>query len=151
MAWDLWDFAIAGFLLIITATAIRHLFRRSTNNAYRIGATILILGLVLLAWVNGAVGIIGSENNPANLMYVNVPIAGLLCALITKFTPKGLSFACMLMAITQLLVALIAVTADLGAEGPSWPRDIMLMTIFFCVIWSIAAGQFLRADKQAHL
>ena len=46
------------------------------NKTYRRAFFVGFLGVFLLFWVNGAVGIIGSEDNPANLLYGGVVLTG---------------------------------------------------------------------------
>ena len=72
VAWDLADFAIAGALLFGTGVAYELLARKAGIIAYRAAVGVALAAALLLVWMNLAVGIIGSEDNPANLMYVGV-------------------------------------------------------------------------------
>ena len=67
--------------------------RKTGNTAYRSGVGLALLAAFLLVWVNGAVGIIGSEDNDANVVYYGVLAVGLIGALIARFEPQGMSRA----------------------------------------------------------
>ena len=47
---------------------------KTHNKIYRFAWCIGLAGIFILAWANGAIGIIGSEDNPANLLFVTIPI-----------------------------------------------------------------------------
>ena len=68
--------------------------RASGNAAYRAAAGFALAAAFLLVWVNGAVGIIGTENNDANLLYVGVFGVGFFGALIARFDPLGCPARC---------------------------------------------------------
>ncbi len=58
--------------------------------------------------MNLAVGLIGSEDNPANLMYVGVLAVGIIGAILARFSPLGMARALFATALAQALVAVIA-------------------------------------------
>ena len=68
--------------------------------------------------MNLAVGIIGTEDNPANLMYGGVLAVGIVGAIIARFQPHGMARALVATALAQALVAVIALIAGLGFAGP---------------------------------
>jgi len=147
MSWDVLDFvALAGLLAGVGGTF--WLARRMTDNgAYRAGVGIALLAAFLLVWVNGAVGIIGSSNNDANLMFFGVLAVGIISAVFAGFQPVGMVRAMLATASAQVAVAVIAVTAGLGTSGPSWPTDVLVLTAFFAALWLLSARLF---HKAAH-
>ena len=93
--------AQVGTLIIGIGIAVELTSRKTGEAAYR-AAVILALGsTLLLVWVNGAVGIIGSENNDANLMYAGVIVVGAIGAIIARFKPGGMARALFAMALVQ--------------------------------------------------
>ena len=70
--WNQVDFAFAGALLIGVGLTYEWLKRKSGNFTYRAALIVALAAAFLLFWVNAAVGIIGDEGNPANLMYIGV-------------------------------------------------------------------------------
>ena len=86
VVWDLADFVAAGVLLFGTGLAYELMARKGGTVAYRAAAGVALATVFLLVWVNGAVGIIGSENNDANLMYFGVLAVGIIGAIIAAVT-----------------------------------------------------------------
>jgi O-antigen/teichoic acid export membrane protein len=58
--WTLYDFIIAGVLLLGTGCIIDFLIRKIKNVKYRIAIIIAVLIVVLLIWAELAVGIFGT-------------------------------------------------------------------------------------------
>jgi hypothetical protein len=88
------------------------------------------------------VGIIGSEENPANLMFAGVLAVGVIGACIARFRSQGMAHALIATALAQALVAVIALIAGLG-EPPLW-----LLTAFYVALWLTSAGLFRKAARQ---
>lgn len=147
MNWDLVDVVTLGGM-VIAAAIIVLMARRRRNRCYRIAAAIATLGAFLLVWVNGAVGIIGNEENEANFLFFGVLAVAAAGAIIARFRPGGMAVALYATAAAQLMVGAFAVTMKLGATGPIWPRDIVMMTAFFCAIWLVSAWLFGRAARN---
>ena len=89
---------------------------------------------------NGAVGIIGSEDNPANLMFGGVLAVGLVGAVVARFRPQGMVRALVATALAQALVAVVAAVAGMGY--------IFVATAFFGALWLGSAWLFRRAALQ---
>ncbi len=86
-----------------------------TRNACRSAVGVALATAVILMWVNGAVGVIGSENNDANLMYFGVLAVGIIGAVIARFQPRGMAlalFATALATIPQIWSGLLHLFAD---------------------------------------
>jgi hypothetical protein len=149
VVWTPFDFAFMGALLAGVLGAYELLATKTRNMAYRAGVGVGAAAAFLLVWVNGAVGVIGDENNDANLMYFGVLAVALVGSVIARFQPVGMARALFATALAQAVVAVIAVIGDLGATGPVWPRDIIILTGFFCVLWLLSAGCFRTAAGGA--
>ncbi len=148
VVWDLADFAVAGVLLFGAGLTYELIARKAGNIAYRVGVGVAVAAALLLVWLNLAVGIIGNEESPANLMYIGVLTVGIIGALIARFQPHGMARALFATAAAQVLVAVIALIADLGASGPIWPRDILVATGFFAALWIGSSLLFRRASAS---
>lgn len=90
------------------------------NNAYRAAVGVALAAAFVLVWMNLAVGVIGSEDNPANLMHGGVLAAAIVGVVIARFRPRGMARALLATALAKALVAVIALIAGLGfpASGP---------------------------------
>ena len=107
--WSLGDFIFMGVLLSSIAIMYEIGARVSSNTAYRTGFGLALLAGFLIIWINLAVGIIGSENNPANLMYGVVLAIGFLGAILVRLKPQGLANVMFAAAFAQALVPVIAI------------------------------------------
>jgi len=67
---------IAYIIIIFAIGGVYKLWQwlKTHNQKYRFAWYVGLAGIFILAWANGAIGIIGSEDNPANLLFVTIPI-----------------------------------------------------------------------------
>ncbi len=114
-AWTLTDFVIAGALIFGTGLTYKLVARKAGNIAYRAAFGIALAAAFLLVWLTGAVGIIGTEDDNANLMYVGVLAVGIIGAIVARFRPHGMARALFATALAQALVAVIALIFGLGS------------------------------------
>jgi hypothetical protein len=145
VVWDLADFVVAGALLFGTGLTYELVSRKGGNIAYRVAVGVALAAALLLVWMNLAVGLIGSEDNPANLMYGGVLAVGIIGALIARFQSYGMARALFATALAQALVAVIAVIAGLGSPW-SGPIEILLLNGFFVALFVGSALLFRRAS-----
>jgi hypothetical protein len=147
VVWDLTDFAVAGALLIGTGLTYELAVRKAGNISYRAAVGVALAAALLIIWINLAVGIIGTEDNPANLIYIGVLAVGIIGAIIARFQPHGMSRALFATALAQALVAVIALIAGLGypASGPS---EIVILNGFFIALWVGSAWLFRNAARK---
>jgi hypothetical protein len=75
--WDLADFMFAGALVVGVGVSYELAVRKTGSRACRAGVAIALATAFVLVWANAAVGIIGSQDNPANAMFHGVPAAGI--------------------------------------------------------------------------
>jgi hypothetical protein len=141
--WDAADFAFAGVMLFGACGAYELAARITTNRAYRAAVAIAIVAALILVWINLAVGIIGTEDNPANLMYGGVLAVGIVGASIARFRPQGMMRVLAAMALAQAAVAVIALIGGLGSTGPS-----LGLTLFFTALWLASAWLFGKAARE---
>ncbi len=143
------DFLLLGAIAAGCVYVFRVLqARMPQSKAYQYGVGLALATAFLLFWVNGAVGIIGSENNDANMMYIGVIAIGLAGAGIARFRPRGMAFAMFATAAAMVLVAVVALGTGLGVDGPIWPRDVVFITAFFSALWVGSAFLFQHAARH---
>jgi hypothetical protein len=148
IVWDVTDFAIFGALLFGVGVVYALAAKRTVDTAYRSAVGVALAAAFILVWVNGAVGVIGTERDVANLMYGGVLAVGIIGAIIARFQPHGMARALFATALAQALVAVIALIAGLGSAGPTWPLDILMLTGFFSALWLISAWMFLKTARE---
>lgn len=146
--WSPADFALAAVLLLGVGIPLELAVRKTGDAAYRAGVGVALGAAFLLLWANGAVGLIGSENNEANLMYFGVLAVGVLGAFLARFQAAGLARALFATALAQALVAAIALFAGLG--GPAnGPFEIVAVNAFFVALFAGAGFLFREAARSA--
>lgn len=145
--WNPADFAVAGALLVGTGLMYVLATRTTADIAYRAGFGVALAAALLLVWVNLAVGVIGSEDNPANTMYLGVLAVGFIAALVARFRPRGMARALLATALAQGLVAVIAVSAGLGSPV-NGPGKILAVNGLFVALFVGSALLFRRATRE---
>ena len=146
--WDETDFIAMGALLFGACGTYELAARMTGNNAYRAAVGVAVVAAFLLIWINLAVGIIGSEDNPANLMYFGVLAVGIIGAFMARFQPHGMARALVATALAQASVGVIALIAGLGSAGENWPQVILVLNGFFAALWLLSAWLFRKAARD---
>lgn len=147
--WQAEDFLAFGIMLLIPGLALELVTRKRGPGSFRTGVGLAMAAAFFLVWVNGAVGLIGAEDNPANLMYGGVLGVAVLGAAISRLRPRGMAMSMLAAAVAQALVLVIALLRDAGRGAPSWPTGTITGTVFFVVLWCAAAFAFRQADHHA--
>ncbi len=146
--WGPLDFVVAGALLFSANFAFFKAMAQPRPLAYHTAAGLLLFATLLLVWVNLAVGVIGSEDNPANLLYLGVVIIGIVGTARGRLTPRGMAITAMAMAVTQVLVTLVAIAMELGMPV-STPVELLLINSLYICLFVAAAGLFWHAAQRA--
>lgn len=140
-AWDPpGDFVFLAILLAGTGLAAELAARVPARRAYAAAAAIAVAAALLQAWLNLAVGTIGSEDNPANWIYAGVIAVAAAGALVARFRAEGMARATAAAALAQLLAFAIAFGGGLGFTGP--------ITVFFTALWLTSAWLFRKAASE---
>jgi hypothetical protein len=147
--WDLADFVIAGVLLFGAGFAYELIARKGSTTAYRAAVGVAVAAALLLLWVNGAVGIIGSEDNPANLLYGAVLATLIIGAVTARSQPRGMTRTLFLAALVQLLVPVFALTIwpAQASGGEAGVVGVFILNAFFVILWIVSALLFRKAIK----
>lgn len=141
--WDATDFGVAAFLIASVGIAFELAIRKTGSTAYRIASGFALIAVFLLIWMNAAVGLIGSENNPANLLYGGVIAVGFVGALLARFQARGMARALFFTALAQLLVMVYALLAELDGM-----IEIIRLNSFFVALFIISALLFQQAARR---
>jgi hypothetical protein len=145
--WTAGDFIVMGALLGMAGGAVELGMRMSSHPAYRAGAAVAMGGAFLTVWINLAVGAIGSEDNPANLMYAGVLLAGIVGAVLARFRARGLVRTLLVMAALQVAVPVIAVATG-GINPATPPLELVGVTLFFLGPWLLSAALFALSARD---
>jgi hypothetical protein len=146
--WTPADFIFAGSMFALVGGTFELVVRRSGSGWYRGGVAVALGTALLLVWINGAVGIVGDEQNPANLMFLGVIAIALAGSIVCRFRPAGMALAMVLAAAAQALVAVIAFVFRLGADQPPFFPGVIILIAAFSIAWLSSAWLFRNAAHQ---
>jgi uncharacterized membrane protein YdcZ (DUF606 family) len=146
--WDETDFIVFGAMLTVACGTYELAARMTGNTAYRAAVGVAVVAAFLLIWINLAVGIIGSEDNPANLMYGGVLAVGIVGSAIVRFQPLGMARTLVGMVLAQALVAVLALIFRWGSDGENPPQVVVVLNGFFAALWLGSAWLFRRAARE---
>lgn len=110
--WTAFDHLAWGVMLTVPGAIVDLVSRLTTNWAYR-GGVILALGTAfVITWANLAVGIVGDEGNPLNLVFFGVIAVAVMGAPLVRFRAASLERVFYVTAATQALSGLVALRAE---------------------------------------
>ncbi len=146
-AWGPGSFVLAWVLMAGAGLAYKVISSQATGPAYRVATALGVFTGLALVWINAAVGFIGSEDNPANLLFAGVWVIGAIGAVIARFKPAGMARALAATALAQFLVPVIALLV--------WPADfspgvvpVFVLNLVFVLLFATAALLFRRAARS---
>ena len=138
--WDARDFTIMGVMFFIACGSYEAVARISDNTAYRAASGIAIVTAFLTVWVNLAAGMLGSERNPANLLFGGVLAIALVGVFLARFRPRGMAHAMQAAATGQAAMALYALFGGYA--------EVTLHVGLFALPWLLSAQLFKKAARE---
>lgn len=118
------------------------------NIAYRLGAAVAVGASLLQVWMNLAVGIVGSEDNPVNQGFFLVVATAACCAFTARFRADGMARAMLAVAGMQTLLGLAIATApSTTLADPKGPAGVLVLSGGFVALWLVSAGLFRRSAR----
>ena len=142
-----WMAPIGFFAVPVIGAVIAYKETKTHGTAYRAAVGVALAAAFILVWVTGAVGIIGSEDDNANLMYFGVLAVGIVGAVVARFRPHGMARALFAAALAQVSVAAIALVFRLGLPW-SPPAEILGLNGFFAALFVGSALLFRYAARE---
>lgn len=136
--WTGGDFVFAAAMLATACGAYELGTRLSRRTSYRAGVAVAVLTSFVLVWINLAVGIIGGERNPANLMFFGVVALAIAGAVVARGRPQGMAIAMALTAGAMAAVAIVILAAG-------WNTGAWVLSAGFAVPWLASAAMFRKA------
>ncbi|HKP34797.1 MAG TPA: hypothetical protein VJT70_08490 [Sphingomicrobium sp.] len=146
--WTASDFIFAGVLLGVIGGGFELAVWASSNRAYRAAAALALLGTFLVIWTNLAVGIVGSENNPTNLLFFGALLVGIAGSVVGRFRAPGMTLAMVATAVSLGMAFGIAVMGP--TDEPFVPHSRELIgTGVFAALFLGSAALFRKAADQS--
>ena len=148
--WSLGDFIFAGVLVGLVGGGIE-LAVRQGNAAYSLAAGLALGACLLSAWIPGAIGIIGSERDAANALYLGVVLVAVLGAIAALLRARGMALAMAAAAIAELLVPVAAWFLWPAVRDAILQPEVPLMTLLLVGMWGSSAWLFRAAGREQAL
>ncbi len=139
--WDPPDFLIMGTLLFATGLGLEWAIRHKSSLALRTAWAMALLSTFLMTWVNMAVGLLGGESNPLNMLLLTVPALGIVGAWLARLQPRGMVWVLVAMAALHLVLTMIAFSLSWRPLRQG-PIDIWGPNGFFITLHLVAALLF---------
>lgn len=150
--WSPFDFIFAFTLIFGTRLAYELIAKNSPDAVYRIAVGTTLVTSFLLVWVNGAVGLIGNEDNPINVLYFGVLALLAVGAKLTRMRPQGMTRVLYTTAAAQILVPIIAIATGNTQVDAAFAylglARVLGVNAFFASLWIAAAWLFESARSN---
>ncbi len=137
VVWGPLDFLVAGILIGGAGLLFELAVRAQSSAAYRAGVAVALLTGFLTIWVNLAVGMIGDEGDPLNLVFGGVIAVAVLGSVLARFRPGEMAWAMLAAAALQAAAMIPTFTSE--------PRTVGLVGAF-ALPWLLAAALFRAAS-----
>ena len=121
---------------------------KETTTAYRAAVAVAVGAALLLVWGMGAVGVIGIEGDPADLMYFGVLAISVSGVIVARFQPDGMARAMFVTAAATGLVAVIALILGKHEAEYSSVFEILGLNGMFATLFVSSAWLFRTAAAQ---
>lgn len=145
-AWGPDSFLLAWILMAGVGLAYKLVTRRAVSGSYRGAAALGLLTGFLILWINGAVGIIGSEDNPMNLLFGVVLLIGVTSAVVVRLEAPGMARTMFVVAFAQFLVPVVAYLIGRPGFSPGVVQ-IFAFNFVFVVLFATSGLLFHRAAR----
>jgi hypothetical protein len=142
--WSPADFVFAGVIFALVGGLLELAVWKIRSGWYRTAVAVGLFANLLVVWANLAVGIVGSEHNPANQLFFLALLIGIAGACVARLRASGMGKA-MLAAGISLLIA-FAIASIGGTDEPYSNYRIELAgTSVFAGLFFASAWLFRRA------
>lgn len=139
--WTVSDFIFAAIIFGIVGGLLELAVRLTKNRYARAGAFFAVLAGFVVIWANGAVGMIGDEDNPVNLWFGAVLLIAITGAILSRYKPGAMANAMFAASALQAAIGLFAGILDTDIRGG-------IFTVVLAGLWAISAALFRAAAKN---
>lgn len=141
--WTVSDFVFAAIIFGIVGGLLELAVSVTRNRYARAGAFFAVLAGFVVIWANGAVGMIGNEDNPVNLWFGAVLLVAITGAIVARFKPGAMANAMFAAGALQVAIGLFAGIFGTDLHGG-------IFTTILAVLWLIA-GTLFRTASPANI
>jgi len=149
--WTAGDFIMMGALIFGIGFSYVLATRFISNIIHKIAIGFALASTFFMIWANLAVGLIGAGPNWGNLMYLGVVAVGIIGTILSRFTASGMERTMYAMALSLVLVAVIALFANMHQYPGSSMQEIIGVNGFFSILFAVTGLLFRYiAHEQLH-
>lgn len=120
---------------------------RTSRRAYGSGLGLSLFAAFFLFYVVGALGLIGSEGDIADRLYLGVFATFFAGAVVVRLRPRGMARTLQAMALVQTAIALAAVLAGKHQEPVTSLPELLGLNAMFVAMFLSAAWLFAQAAR----
>jgi hypothetical protein len=142
--WTASDFLFAILMIGGVGLLFELGIRASRSWAYRGGIALGLAAGFLAIWINLAVGIVGNEDNPINLVFMGVVALGIAGALVARGEARLMVRAMVVPAVVQAAIGATVFVFNASAEPPG-RVGLLILIEGFALLWLGSALLFRRA------
>ena len=141
---------VLAFVLLVGGAGLSYDLvakKKLSNKTYAFAVGVALAAVLLLVWMNAAVGgILG--DNPANMMYFGVLLVALVGAIIARLEPQGMSRTLFATAFAMVLVPAIALILGTPAFA-NGVAAVFGLHALFAILFVGSAMLFRRAKTKS--
>jgi hypothetical protein len=145
MLWTASDFVFAAIGILVATAVVDLGIRKAPDFPYAVASAIAVGICFLTIWANGAVGIVGNEDNPVNAAFYGVVLFAAVLAVSTATLTHGRPDA-MAKAMTACAIAQVSAGVIVAAMGYLTP----VFTPLMAGLWLLSAALFRKAGRNRH-
>jgi len=145
--WSPGDFLFAALMFGTVGLLLELAVRSSPDWSYRAGIALAVLGGFVLVWSNLAVGILGNEENDANLLFFLVPAGTIAGSALARFRASGMAAAMVCAGLLLLAVPVVAYALRIGDAASLTRFDYPVFLGVFALMWFGSAALLRRAAR----
>jgi hypothetical protein len=138
--WSAGDFIFAGTMFAIVGGLFELAARASKSLAYRAAVVLAVASCFLQVWINLAVGIIGNEDDPANITYFVVVLVAICTAVVARGEARLMARATLVALVVQAMFCAVHLI-----EG----HFTVVIDLFFAALWLLSSRLFARASNES--
>lgn len=146
--WTAGDFLFAAMMFALVGVTLELAVRASTNLGYRAGVAVAVVTTFLLVWINGAVGMIGNEDNPLNLMFFGVIAVALAGSIVARFKAAGMARAMIAAGTAQAAIGIGVFALNVAAAEPPGAAGLLVLIEIFAGAWFFSAWLLRKAARD---
>ena len=118
-----------------------------TTTTYRAAVAVAVGTALFLVLAMGALGIVGTEGDRADLLYLAGLAVGVVGAVAARLRPRGTARAMVATAASMLVAGLIALLLGKHEAEYSSVPEIMGLSAMFAALFATSAWLFRRCDR----